>query len=240
MTRGPTYKARKGQQVYSHRLHIDRHDTRRLGGIHQEEQVPLPDNPSDGGDRLHRAEHVAGMRQGNQPCAWCYCPAEVIGIDGAPAVSPQAGHGNVPGQLHSTQRPADTIVLQIGRNDMVSLRQQALECHVQGIGAVESEDEALGSFAVEELVEQMAGIVEGAFGSQCHLVPGSTRVGEVLAGEAVESLIDGFGLGETGGGVIEVNHVAQIAKGRSSFTGILASSRPSRTNGTVRHESNWA
>ena len=81
----------------------------------------------------------------------------------------------------------------------------ALERHVEGVGAVEREDEALRAFAVEELVEPVAAVVEGALGGEGHLVPGPAGVGEVVPGEAVERLVDGLGLGETGGGVVEVD-----------------------------------
>ena len=52
----------------------------------------------------------------------------------------------------------------------------------------------------------MPAVVEGMLGGQRHLVSGPAGIGEALPREAIEGLIDGFGLGETGGGVVEVDH----------------------------------
>jgi hypothetical protein len=106
-------------------------------------------------------------------------------------------------------------MLEVCSEDVITLGQNSLERHVQGIGAVEGEDETLWTLAVKELVEQMTGIVESTFGSQCHLVPGSAWIGEVLASEAVEGLVDGFGLGETRRCIVEVSHVCAS---RQKFT----------------------
>ena len=61
-----------------------------------------------------------------------------------------------------------------------------------------------GLLAVEEAVEPVPAVVEGVLGGQGHLVPGPAGVGELRPGEAVEGLVDGLRLGETGGGVVEV------------------------------------
>ena len=51
----------------SHRLQVDRHDARRLRRIDEEQAARLADDRPDLLDRLHGAEHVAGVRQGDQP-----------------------------------------------------------------------------------------------------------------------------------------------------------------------------
>ena len=55
-----------GQQVDVQRLHVDRQHAGGLGGVHQEEQVVLTGDPADLPDRLDRAEHVAGVAQGDE------------------------------------------------------------------------------------------------------------------------------------------------------------------------------
>ena len=124
---------------------------------------------------------------------------------------------DVAGQLHRPQRPADAVVLEVGGDDVIARRQHALERHVEGVGAVEREDKPLRPLAVEELVEQVPAVVEGALGGQRHLVAGAAGIGQVVPGEAVEGLVDALGLGEAGGGVVEVDHRVPLRKfaGRS-------------------------
>src|SRR5262249_33686614 len=81
-----------------------------------------------------------------------------------------------------------------------------------------------------ELVEQVAGVVEGALGGQGHLVAGAAGVGEALPGEAVERLVDGLGLGEAGRGVVEVNH--RVLTGARIAGGALG--REPRRPGSLR------
>ena len=64
----------------------------------------------------------------------------------------------------------------------------------------------------------VAGVVEGALGGEGHLVPGAAGVGQRLAREAVQGLVDGLGLGEAGGGVVEVKHGLNWSTGRSHRT----------------------
>ncbi len=97
-------------------------------------------------------------------------------------------------------------MLQVGRDDVVAVGQDAFECHVQTIGAVEREDEALRPFAVEELIEQVPAVIQSALGGKRHLVPGAPRIGEIVAGEVIQRLVHRFRLGKTGGGVVEIDH----------------------------------
>ena len=169
-------------------------------------------------------------------CVWAM--SLVFGVmalrmaSGSTVPPPSAGdarQGDLAGQLHRPQRPADAVVFEVGGDDVIAFFQDALEGHVERVGAVEREDEALRLLAMKELVEPMPAIVEGAFGGQGHLVPGPARIGEVVAGEVVQGLVDRLGLGETRGGVVEVDHDLAI----NSRTRISAIFSPSRTSGTV-------
>jgi len=55
---------------------------------------------------------------------------------------------------------------------MIAVAEDALECHVERVGAVEREDEALRPFAVEKLIQEMPAIIEGALGGEGHFMPG--------------------------------------------------------------------
>ena len=115
------FVAGKGEQIDAHGLHVDGHDAGRLGGIHQEQQIVVAGDPADFGDRLHGAENVAGVGQGDEPRLRRDGLADVVGIDGAAAVGLDAGQANLAGQLHRPQRPADAVVLQIGGDDVIAL-----------------------------------------------------------------------------------------------------------------------
>src|SRR5579884_1512896 len=101
---------------------------------------------------------------------------------------------------------------------MIAVCEGAFESHVQGVGAIQREDETLGTLAVEKLVQQMAAVIEGALGRQGHLMAGSTGIGQVGASETIEGLIDAFRFGEAGGGVIEVDHSRKLSVRCTSHT----------------------
>ena len=60
------FVAGRGQQIDVHVLDVDGHDAGRLGRVDQEEQIVFAGNAANLGDRLHGAEHVAGVRQGDE------------------------------------------------------------------------------------------------------------------------------------------------------------------------------
>ena len=127
-----------------------------------------------------------------------------VGIDRAAPVGRDAGQRNRAGQFHCPQRPADAVVLQVDRDDVVAGIEHALEGDVERVGAVESEDQPLRPGPVEELVEPVPAVVEDALGRDGHLVPGPAGVGKLRAAEAIQCRVDGFRLRKTGGGVVEV------------------------------------
>src|SRR5262249_13040032 len=155
-------------------------------------------------DRLHGAQHVARVGQGDQPGLRGDRGDYRVRLDGAAGVGRQAGQGDPAGLGHRHQRPRHAVVFQVGGDDVGGVVQHALERHVQGVGAVEGEDEPVGAAAVEEPVEPVAGVVEGVLGGQGHLVPGPAGVGQRVPGEVVEGGVYALGLRETGGRVIEV------------------------------------
>ena len=52
----------------------------------------------------------------------------------------------------------------------------------------------------------MAAIVQRPFGSQSHFMARTTGVGQIVASEMIERLVDGLGLRKTGGGIIKIHH----------------------------------
>ena len=147
------------------------------------------------------------MRQGDQASLGHDGPANVVRINRAAAVRLHARERNPPIKLHLPQGPTNAVMLEIAGDDMIAFGKHSLKRHVECVGAVQREDKSFGSLAMEKLIEEMPGIIQGALCRQGHLVPCPAWIGEILAGETVEGLVDRLGLGKTGSGVVEVDHL---------------------------------
>ena len=112
----------KASRSMLHGLHVDRHDAGRLGGVDEEERRSRSRAiAADLRDRLHGAEHVAGVRDGDEPRLRRDRLADGVGVDGAAGVGRDARQGDAPGLFHRPQRPADAVVLQVGGDDVVAV-----------------------------------------------------------------------------------------------------------------------
>jgi hypothetical protein len=97
-------------------------------------------------------------------------------------------------------------MLEVGRDHVVAGLDSPFDRQVERIGAVERKHPALGAGAAEELVERVPGCVECPLGGNRHPVPCPPRVRQGRARKTIEGLVHRLGLGEAGGGVIEVDH----------------------------------
>ena len=104
------------------------------------------------------------------------------------------------------QRSTHRVVLEVGRDHVVAGLEQALDGQIQPVGAVVSEDPALGRFATKELIESVSRLIEHLFGRQGHPMSSAPGVCQTRSRESIHRLIDGFWFGKAGSGVIEVNH----------------------------------
>src|SRR5262249_38236687 len=217
---------RKRQEIDVRGSHVDAHNAGGLRRIDHKQNVSLARDAAYILDRLNRAQDVAGMRERDKPGLGGDGLEHIVRIDTAAAVGLQPRQRDLAGQLHRPQRPADAVVFQVRRDDVIALLQHALERHVQRVGAVEREDESVRPFAVEELIQEVPAIVEGAFGGEGHLVPRPAGIGQLAAGEAIQSLINRLRLREAGGGVVEVDHGVPLDSSRNSgsITGALTMS----------------
>jgi hypothetical protein len=98
-------------------------------------------------------------------------------------------------------------VLEIGGDHVIARADHSLDRQVQAVSTVIGENPALGRGTTEELVEHVAGAVEHALGVDRHAMAGASGVRQMVPGELIEGHVNGFGLGETGCRVIEINHV---------------------------------
>ena len=141
---------------------------------------------------------------------WSNRLRDLVRIDGAAFIRLHLSQCDEATIGHGHQRARHAIMLEVGRDDVIAGLERAFHRHVQRIGAVQRKDEPLRPFAVHELVQSMAGIVERMFGRERHLVPGPSRVGERRPREAVHREVNRLGLRETGRRIIEVDHSASL------------------------------
>jgi hypothetical protein len=84
------------------------------------------------------------------------------------------------------------------------LSEKAFDGQIQGVGAVEGEDEVVGVLAIEEAIEALAALGEEVAGFEGLGVCASSRAGANLGGVLGHRFMDGGRLWEAGGGVVEV------------------------------------
>ena len=195
----------EGKQIDRRRIQVDGNHARRLGRVNQEERTCLADEGSDRLDRLHRSQDVGGVgHHDKRRFRTKRCP-DRLGIDVSLGGS-NPGQRDDPGLLERPQGSTHRVVLQVGGDDVVAGLNQPLERQVQPIGAVVSEDPALGRSPTKELIEPMSRVIEHLFGRQSHAMPRTPRVGQTRSRESIHCLIDRFRFGKAGGGVVEINH----------------------------------
>ncbi len=99
------------------------------------------------------------MRQPDQARLRYDGPANIVRINRAAAARLHAREPNPPIELHLPQGPTNAVMLEIGGDDMIAFGKHSLKGHVQGVRTVQREDKALGTFAMEKLIQEMPGIV---------------------------------------------------------------------------------
>src|SRR5262245_55179412 len=92
---------------------------------------------------------------------------------------------------------------------MVASAKHTLHCHIEGVGAIESEYESLGGGAVKKLIQPMPAIIERLLSRERHLVPASPGICQRCPRELIHCAVDRLRLRKTRRGIVEVDH-AQI------------------------------
>jgi hypothetical protein len=87
-------------------------------------------------------------------------------------------------------------VLQVGRDGVIARLKDALDRDIQRVGAVQRENPALRTLAVEEAIQGQPRVVDRALGLLGHAMAGPPRVGQLRPGEAVQRLVDRLGFGK--------------------------------------------
>ena len=102
---------------------------------------------------------------------------------------------------------------------MVSLLKQAEDGQVQGIGGVGGEDEATGIRAAEEAGQALTGAFQDVAGLDAEVEARPPRVDPEAPVELVHERVDGLGLGEGRGGVVQVDEIVHEVTSPRSIRG---------------------
>jgi len=205
------FVAGEGQQVHVDFRQIDGNMADGLGGIDQIENFVFFGDAADGGDILEGAADVAAVDDGDEPGVGPNGTADIVGINQALPVGGNIGNVNTQPLMQGMERPQDGIVLHAGGDNVVAgPGEDALDGQDQAVGAVEGHDDVVGLGAVEQAGDAFAGFVDDLTGFDGFLIRAAAGGGSYLMGIPVHGLMDGFGLGETGGGVIEIDSSGHI------------------------------
>jgi len=198
--------AGEGDQVHVDFRQIDGDVADGLGGIDQIENFVFFGDAADGGDVLEGAADVAAVDNSDEPGVGPNGAADVVGINQALPVGGNIGNVNTQPLLQGMERPQDGIVLHAGGDNMIARTgEDALDGQDQAVGAVEGHDDVVRLGDIEQTGDAFTGFVDNLTGFDGFLIRAAAGGGPYLMGIPVHGLMDGFGLGEAGSGIIEID-----------------------------------
>ena len=186
-------------------LHVDRQDSRRLGGVHKKDQaVGMGDGPHPAD--IHGVScEVGGMGADDGPCLRADQPLELAVVDPPLPVSRDEAERHAPLRLQPVQGTQDGIVLQIRGDHMVAGVQQAADGHVQGLRGVGGEHHMVRPGTVEECCQLFSRAVDHPGGGKAPLVGATGTVAQ--GGHSRHHRVDHrLGLLAGGSGVVQIDH----------------------------------
>ena len=186
-------------------LHVDRQDSRRLGGVHKKDQaVGMGDGPHPA--NIHGVSgEVGGMGADDGPRLRADQPPELTVVDPPLPVSRDETERHAPLRLQPVQGTQNGIVLQIRGDHMVAGVQQAADGHVQGLRGVGGEHHMVRPGTVEECCQLFPGAVDHPGSGQTPLVGATGTVAQ--GGHSRHHRVDHrLGLLAGGGGVVQIDH----------------------------------
>ena len=90
-------------------------------------------------------------------------------------------------------------------DDVVAGAEQTVEGEIQTVGGVEGENDSLWGFGPEQFGSASAAAIDEGLYFETRAISAATDGGSELPLVVIDGRIDGFGLGEAGGGVVEVD-----------------------------------
>ena len=188
---------------------VQGHVAQRLSGVDQQRHAAVAADLADGTDRLERAGDVGPVDHRDQPRVGPHRGGDVIGVD-----QPRLGIGRYSRLLDHAprdqlvQRAEHRVVVHPRRDRVaagVALMEDALDGEIERIGCVEREDQVLRPRSADQR-RQILAAASQQFTRLTRLgvsTPPGTRTQVVcIVGHRA---CHGGGLGETGGGIVEIN-----------------------------------
>ena len=194
---------RKGQGVDVHLLHMDGHASRRLGGIHTQEDAPLPAQRPHLRHRQQGTADVGGVGEHHQSGVRRQTPLRRGQVQLAGRPAGQAVHRHPPG-LQLTQGAQYGVVLQARDRHPVAGPQQPLKHEIEGVGAPRRQDDVLGRRTAQQGAQTLPHLQHGfrrvagrGVGPPAHI---PSHLGQIFR----HGLGHALRLGKRGGGLVKL------------------------------------
>jgi len=189
-----------------------------LGGVDDEGNGVFAGDAADFAHRLNSSGDVGGVGDGDELGVAADGPLNVVGIDQAGGgIHPHAGEGDRAAVGEGVKGTEDGVVVEVCADGVRSAAgggdvgfEDALDGEVEGVGAVEGEDDVVGRGGVDELADGGAAIGEHAGGFDGFSVSSAAGRCAELGEVARDGGEDAGRLGEGGGGVVEVKSSRRV------------------------------
>ena len=150
-------------------------------------------------------------------------------VDAAVAADRDEVHCAAVVARHVVERPDHRVVLDRGGDGVVARPQQALDHHVEGVGGVVGEHQAVGVVAAEEARQLQPRVLDDVAGDQAEVVAGAARVDPDLGVLVGHRLDHRLGLRVGRRRVVQIGERAEIWQ-----IAVVAHERLTRGNGSRR------
>ena len=181
-----------------------------LGGIDQKQRSRVACDFTHRGHGLYRAGDIRSMDQGNELRIRPQCLFDVGRVNEPSRIGAHARALNSQFAAQLGQRTQDRIVLDRRGDDMVAGFKQPVQRQVQAVGAVERENNAIGALGSQQLGDSFAAAMNVGGRLDGGTVRAAPDSGPVFAVVFFDGRVNGFRLGKTRRGVVEVNRQPPI------------------------------
>ena len=196
--------AGEGQAVDAHGGHIHRDGPQGLGGVHQEEDAPLPAEGAYLFDGKEGTGDVGAVAEHDGPDIGGELVRQTIQDQLAPVGAGQVFHG-YPLPLQLLQGTKDGVVLHGGGEHLIPGAEQALEQQVEGGGGAAGKDHVAGAGAVDQSVELLPHLQHPARGVIGLLIAAPGDVAADIGNKVAHGLPHAGSLGIGCGAVIQID-----------------------------------